>query len=83
MPLGGDTITASWTAKTNTKYWIKYYYQESNGGYPDEPNFTRDRKGTTDTITGIIASDTVPARQMSNHVFDTENENNVLSTNIN
>ena len=83
MPLGGDTITASWTAKTNTKYWIKYYYQESNGGYPDEPNFTRDRKGTTDTITGIIASDTVPARQMSNHVFDPENENNVLSTNIN
>ena len=49
MPDENVTITAQWTAHTNTPYKVEHYFQDINGNYPAEPTQTQVLYGTTDT----------------------------------
>lgn len=49
-------FTASWTARTDTKYTIKFYEQNVEGGDNYTLLSTAERTGTTDTTTNVSAS---------------------------
>ena len=82
MPAHAVTITGTFTAKPDTPYTIEYYYQKSDWTYPTSPNFTWQRLGTTDTETGVIASDQIPDISMENYVYDATNSDNITTTTI-
>lgn len=44
---GNKTITANWTANTNTAYTVKHYQQNLDGSYPSEPTEIQNLNGTT------------------------------------
>ena len=74
-PLVTETITyeAQWIPSDSTKYSVDFYY-ESKGNYPEQPNNSSLRAGTTDVLTAVTDADkTAP----EGYVFDS-NAANVL-----
>ena len=79
-----ETWTALWTANTNTKYKVEYYYQV-NGAYKKTPTDSVVRAGTTDTIASVTSADKKPNANVAptgTYVFDGD-AGNILSANIN
>ena len=81
-PEVADTVTenatyvAQWTADTDTKYKVEYYYEE-NGTYPETATSSVDREGTTDTQVSVTEADKTPTQD--GYVFDEAEISNVLS----
>lgn len=79
-----DTVTksveyvAQWTADSDTKYRVEYYYQ-MNGEYSDAPSDYVERSGETDTEVSVIDADKETAKE--GYVYD-EAANNILSGTI-
>ena len=47
------TITASWTANTDTPYKVEYYLQDLNAGYTLSETYSYEDFGTTDTTASV------------------------------
>lgn len=47
---GDVTLTAQFTPKTNTRYYVRYYVMNDDGTYPTSPTSSVTRYGTTDTL---------------------------------
>ena len=76
---GANVLYAIWTANTNTKYTVEFYYQNTDGSYPQKANESVVRNdGTTDTTVSVKDSDKLP-QDGGKYVFDESNANNVLS----
>ncbi|MEI3347241.1 MAG: hypothetical protein V8R55_02150 [Dysosmobacter sp.] len=54
------TYVAQWTANSDTKYTVEYYYQQMDGTYPTDADATAEREGTTDTTASLTDADKVP-----------------------
>jgi uncharacterized repeat protein (TIGR02543 family) len=55
MPAGDVTLTAQWTANTNTAYKVEHYQQNVDDTYPTTPYETDALTGTTDaTVTPLV-----------------------------
>ena len=52
---GNHTLTANWTANTNTPYKVEYYYMSLNGTYPDTCKTYKNATGQTDTVITLTA----------------------------
>ena len=77
---GTVTLYAQWTANTDTKYTIEYYYMDVNGDYPDTcTSSDKTKTGTTDTSVTLRA-ETVAI--LEGFTFDADNENAVLTGTI-
>lgn len=67
MPANNVTLTAQWTANTNTPYAVEHYQQNLDGTYPATPYETDALTGTTDaTVTPSVKTYegfTAPATQ--------------------
>ena len=74
MPLNGLTITASWTANTNTAYKIEHYKEKLDWTY--ELADTEPKTWTTDTTA------TATPKTYEWFTFSWENENTITSGNI-
>ena len=70
-PAGTTTYYAKWTANTDTKYTVKYYYQ--NRGDYAEPTKRVERNGTTDTLAQVSNEDKIP--EQTGYVYDASAEN--------
>ena len=79
-PAGTTTYYAKWTANTNTKYTVEFYYQ-TEGSYKNVADFTDERTGTTDTLAQVTENDKNPAQDKVGYVYD-ENAANVLKGTI-
>lgn len=55
MPAENITLTAVWTAKTDTAYTVKHFKQLADGTYSLTPDETENKTGTTDTLTAETA----------------------------
>ena len=55
MPSENITLTAVWTAKTDTAYTVKHFKQLADGTYSQTPDETENKTGTTDTLTAETA----------------------------
>lgn len=55
MPTENITLTAVWTAKTDTAYTVKHFKQLADGTYSQTPDETENKTGTTDTLTAETA----------------------------
>ncbi len=55
MPAENITLTAVWTAKTDTAYTVKHFKQLADGTYSQTPDETENKTGTTDTLTAETA----------------------------
>ena len=76
---GENVCYAIWTANTDTKYTVEFYYQNTDGSYPQKANESVVRNdGTTDTTVSVKDSDKLP-QDGGKYVFDESNANNVLS----
>ena len=76
---GANVLYAIWTANTDTKYTVEFYYQNTDGSYPQKANESVVRNdGTTDTTVSVKDSDKLP-QDGGKYVFDESNANNVLS----
>ena len=77
MEISGHFIASTWI-----EYRVEYYYQNAeDGSYPSSATSGEIRKWTTDTIAEVMTGDKNPT--VSGYSFDSENEKNVLSGNIN
>lgn len=76
MVAGTTYYYAKWTANTDTKYKVEYYYEE-NGTYPETATDFVDRTGTTDTQVSVTEADKTPTQD--GYVFDEAEISNVLS----
>lgn len=79
-PAGTTTYYAKWTANTNTKYTVEFYYQ-TEGNYKNVADFTDERTGTTDTLAQVAENDKNPAQDKVGYVYD-ESAANVLKGTI-
>ncbi len=79
-PAGTTTYYAKWTANTNTKYTVEFYYQ-TEGSYKNVADFTDERTGTTDTLAQVTENDKNPAQDKVGYVYD-ESAANVLKGTI-
>ena len=70
-PAGTTTYYAKWTANTDTKYTVEYYYQ--NRGDYAEPTKRVERNGTTDTLAQVSNEDKIP--EQTGYVYDASAEN--------
>ena len=70
-PAGTTTYYAKWTANTDTKYTVEYYYQ-ARGDYA-EPTKRVERNGTTDTLAQVSNEDKIP--EQTGYVYDATAEN--------
>lgn len=68
-PAGTTTYYAKWTANTNTKYTVEFYYQ-TEGNYKNVADFTDERTGTTDTLAQVTENDKNPAQDKIGYVYD-------------
>ena len=59
-PAGTTTYYAKWSANTDTKYTVEWYYQQYDGSYPEVPTYTDEREGTTDTEVTVTDADKNP-----------------------
>ena len=79
---GENVLYAIWSANTDTKYTVEFYYQNTDGSYPDKANKSVVRNdGTTDTTVSVTENDKLP-QDSGKYVFDEHNANNVLSGNV-
>ena len=69
-------LYAIWTANTDTRYTVEFYYQNTDGRYALKSS--DERKGTTDTTVSVTEDDKA-AKEGNKYVFDADNESNVLS----
>lgn len=82
MPANDVEINGSFTANTDTKYTVEYYYQ-INGKYNDTTAITEMRTGTTGENVSVTENDKIPATVPGRtYVFDKEYSKNILSGNI-
>lgn len=80
MPANDLTVTAQWTANTDTKYTVKHYLQNLDGSYPAEPEDTETLTGTTGTTvdaplksyTGFTAPDAQKVTILANGTASVE-----------
>lgn len=79
-PAGTTTYYAKWTANTDTKYTVEFYYQ-TEGNYKNVADFTDERIGTTDTLAQVTENDKNPAQDKVGYVYD-ESAANVLEGTI-
>ena len=79
-PAGTTTYYAKWTANTDTKYTVEFYYQ-TEGSYKNVADFTDERTGTTDTLAQVTENDKNPAQDKVGYVYD-ESAANVLEGTI-
>ena len=75
---GDNILYAIWTANTNTKYTVEFYYQNTDGTYPDTPNHSEKREGTTDTTVSVTADDKAD-KENGKYVYEADNKNKVES----
>ena len=73
MPADNVVIKGSFTANTDTKYTVEYYYQQYDGSYSESPKYKVERQGTTDTEVFVTTADKTPE---AGFVYD-ENAANV------
>ena len=73
---GANVLYAIWTANTDTKYTVEFYYQNTDGTYT--LNHSDKRTATTDTEVSVTADDKA-AKENNKYVFEADNKNNVLS----
>ena len=73
---GENVLYAIWTANTDTKYTVEFYYQNGDGTYT--LNRSDERTATTDTEVSVTADDKA-AKESNKYVFEADNKNNVLS----
>ena len=76
---GENVLYAIWTANTDTKYTVEFYYQNVGGTYT--LNHSDKRTATTDTEVSVTADDKA-AKENNKYVFEADNKNNVLSGNV-
>ena len=76
---GENVLYAIWTANTDTKYTVEFYYQNVDGTYT--LNHSDKRTATTDTEVSVTADDKA-AKENNKYVFEADNKNNVLSGNV-
>ena len=74
---GENVLYAIWEARTDTKYIVEFYYQNTDGTYPTEANESVERKGTTDTVVEVKPEDKNP-RENNQYVWD-ETADNITS----
>ena len=60
-PAGTTTYYAKWTANTDTKYTVEFYYMNADGTYPETATNSVERTGTTDTPVSVTDADKTPA----------------------
>ena len=73
---GANVLYAIWTANTDTKYTVEFYYQNTDGTYT--LNHSDERTTTTDTEVSVTDDDKA-AKENNKYVFEADNKNNVLS----
>ena len=76
---GANVLYAIWTANTDTKYTVEFYYQNVGGTYT--LNHSDERTATTDTEVSATDADKA-AKENNKYVFEADNKNNVLSGNV-
>ncbi|MBQ0026649.1 MAG: InlB B-repeat-containing protein, partial [Lachnospiraceae bacterium] len=63
---GDLNLLATYTPRDDTPYVVEYYYEDSDGTYPTDPEtVSAPRIGTTDTQVKIIDSDKVPTSHLA------------------
>ena len=72
---GANVLYAIWTANTDTKYTVEFYYQNTDGSYT--LNRSDEREGTTDTTASVTEADKAD-KEGGKYVFEADNANNVL-----
>lgn len=72
---GENVLYAIWTANTDTKYTVEFYYQNTDGTYT--LNHSDERTTTTDTTVSVTEADKA-AKENGKYVFEADNKNNVL-----
>ena len=76
---GANVLYAIWTANANTKYTVKFYYQNTDGTYPQDANESVVRNdGTTDTTVSVTKEDKAD-KENGKYVFNENHAENVLS----
>ena len=54
---GANVLYAIWTANADTKYTVEFYYQNTDGSYPETTEDRVSRYGTTDTTASVTDED--------------------------
>ena len=66
---GANVLYAIWEARTDTKYTVEFYHQNTDGTYPTKANASVERRGTTDTVVQVAPADKNP-RENNKYVWD-------------
>ncbi|MDO4388523.1 MAG: InlB B-repeat-containing protein, partial [Eubacteriales bacterium] len=66
---GENVLYAIWEARTDTKYIVEFYYQNTDGTYPTKANESVERQGTTDAVVEVEPEDKNP-RENNKYVWD-------------
>ena len=72
---GANVLYAIWTANTDTKYTVEFYYQNTDGTYT--LNHSDERTATTDTEVSVTDTDKA-AKENGKYVYD-KSANNIES----
>lgn len=67
---GENVLYAIWTANTNTKYTVEFYYQNTDGTYPQKANESVPRFGTTDMTASVTDEDKADKKD-GQYTYDT------------
>ena len=67
---GANDLYAVWTANTDTKYTVEFYYISDDGSYPGTPNQTDSCTGTTDTAVSVTDADKAD-KENGKYTYDT------------
>ena len=65
----GNDLYAIWEARTDTKYTVEFYHQNTDGTYPTKANASVERQGTTDAVVQVAPGDKNP-RENNKYVWD-------------
>ena len=82
---GENVLYAIWSANTDTKYTVEFYYQNADdGSYPQTASEKDEsRTGTTGELAFVTPADKADKEnENGKYVFDENNTNNVLSGNV-
>ena len=67
---GENVLYAIWTANTDTKYTVEFYYQNTDGSYPQKANESVPRFGTTDMTASVTDEDKADKKD-GQYTYDT------------
>ena len=67
---GENVLYAIWTANTNTKYTVEFYYQNTDGTYPQKANESVPRFATTDMTASVTDEDKADKKD-GQYTYDT------------